>query len=88
MNVWAGQAEQIQQVAQNVVKHTKQVVAPSNVEPHGILHYIIEHVPGGEWTVLGLMAFGASGLLWHKFHTPIENFIWRIVKRKMEQRKP
>ncbi len=82
---WAGGGgvEQVQHVAQNVAQHTE----PEEVS-HGVLHWIIEVIPGGEWSVIGLMAFGASGLVWHKFHKQIENFVWLIVKKKMEQRKP
>ena len=79
MDAWAGEM-----VQQQMVHHP-----PAQEElSHGVLHWIIEVIPGGEWTVIGLMAFGASGLIWYKFHRPIENFIWNIVKRKMEQRKP
>jgi len=72
-----------QQMVQKLAHHP----AESEEVSHGALHWIIEVIPGGEWTVIGLMAFGASGLVWHKFHKPIENFIWNIVRRKMEERK-
>jgi len=71
-----------QHIAQNVAQHVD-----SGSASHGVLYWIIEVIPGGEWTVIGLMAFGATGLLWHRFHKPIENFIWNIVKKKMEQKK-
>lgn len=72
------------------VQHVAQHVATAPVKDevsHGVLHWIIEVIPGGEWSVIGLMVFGASGLVWHKFHKPIENFIWNIVKKKLDERK-
>lgn len=84
MNAWAGGGvEQVQHVAQNVAHHTE-----SESASHGILHWIIDVIPGREWTVIGVFLFGASGLIWHRFHKPIENFIWNIVKKEMEQKKP
>ena len=77
-------------IAQQVIPQAQHVAQPIPVHEeasHGLLHWLVEIVPGGEWTVLGVFLFGASGILWHRFHKPIENFVWAIVKKKMDERK-
>jgi len=55
---------------------TKQMVQHTEgVEPHGILHTIIEVVPGGEWTVIGVFLFGLISLGWLKFRKQIREML-------------
>ena len=84
-NAWASGGEavqQVQRVAQNVA-HQAQI----DIEPHGILHSIIEHVPGGEWTVLSMFLIGVGTTAWWKFGKRVEGFISKIVERQIAKRK-
>jgi len=71
-----------------MVQHVKQAVAPADLEPHGVLHLLLEHIPGGEWIIVGGFLIGMGTVGWWKFGRYVEGWIIAIVKRRMDQRKP
>ena len=79
---WAGQLEQ-------EVAHLEQEMAQMEmeIEPHGILHTVIENVPGGEWTVLSMFLVGVGTTAWLRFGKRVEGFIGRIVEKQITKRK-
>lgn len=60
---------------------------PLPVPPHehGPMYWLVEHVPGGEWTVLGLVAFGAGSLAFLKFRKTIVDWMYEAFKRRQKR---
>jgi len=75
MNAFAGEQTK-------VTVQTGEVI----IESHGILHTIIEIVPGGEWTVLGGFFLGMGTLAWWKFGKHAEGWVIDIVKQRLDKR--
>ena len=84
--------QQIQQTVQNVrrmppVAQETIHIEVADIEPHGILHTVIEVVPGGEWTVLSMFLVGVGATAWWRFGNRVEKVIARMIDRQLAKRK-